>query len=165
MDTGPDQTPREAASFPLDSRQPMADLRKAVNDFMAAEGRMKARNQRLGRLVVPGGLNGLLKLLSQDEMTSTQLAKASARSPAAVSEQLERLEVKGLIRRRRDDRDGRVVWVSLTSEGREQIAAVVAEWDQVFHQAFAQTSDEELEAAAGVLQTLVDLFDGLGVDE
>jgi DNA-binding MarR family transcriptional regulator len=146
----------------VEAREAMAGLRRAVNDFLASEGRLRSRYQRLGRLLPPAGLGGLVKLLSEDELTSSQLARASARSPAAMSEQLERLEARGIVSRRRDDRDGRVVWVSLTPRGRKEVAAMRADWDQLFHEAFADTSDEELEVASEVLRRLVDLFDSLG---
>lgn len=148
--------------IPADGRPTIESLRRAVNDFLAAEGRLRSRYRRLGRLVPPAGLGGLVRLLTEAEMTSTQLARASARSPAAMSEQLERLEANGVVARRRDDRDGRVVWVSLTANGRDEIARVRDEWDQIFHRAFAETTDADLESASDVLQRLVAIFDSLG---
>lgn len=58
------------------------------------------------------------------EMTPTELADSSMLSLGGISLRLERLEKEGLIRRRRDVHDRRVVHVSLTQRGRILIDTV-----------------------------------------
>lgn len=62
-----------------------------------------------------------LMLLSFSRRGSLPLGKMSARlmvHPASVTNTIDRLERSGLVRRRRDERDGRRVLAEITPEGR-----------------------------------------------
>jgi len=65
----------------------------------------------------------LRELVSNGATTPGTMAKHVALSQATVTGILDRLEIRGLITRRRDTGDKRVVIVDLTEEGRE-----LAEW-------------------------------------
>ncbi len=53
-----------------------------------------------------------------------ELAQAMAQHPGATSRALDELEADGLIRRRRDDRDRRRLWVELTARGHSRYEAM-----------------------------------------
>jgi DNA-binding MarR family transcriptional regulator len=61
----------------------------------------------------------LYKLLTNENLTSAQLAREIAIDPAALTRSLNRLENKGLIHRERSQQDRRVVHLSLTDAGRD----------------------------------------------
>ncbi len=53
-----------------------------------------------------------------------ELAQAMAQHPGATSRALDELEADGLVRRRRDARDRRKLWVELTARGHSQYEAM-----------------------------------------
>jgi len=58
-------------------------------------------------------------------LTAGQLVAASMVTGGAVTNRIDRLERRGYVRRERDDKDGRVVWVVLTDEGRAVVDAAL----------------------------------------
>lgn len=72
----------------------------------------------------------------------SDVAGELALTPATVSDSVAALERKGLIRRRRDARDGRIVRVSLTPAGAE-VAARSAVWPDMLLSAIDTLSPEE----------------------
>lgn len=66
----------------------------------------------------------LFKLWMCEGLTSAILAREIAIDPAALTRSLNRLEIKGLIRRERSTQDRRVVHLSLTDAGREVVQHV-----------------------------------------
>ena len=84
----------------------------------------------------------LYKLLMNEGQTSAQLAREIAIDPAALTRSLNRLEIKGLIRRDRSAQDRRVVHLSLTPAGRnvaQHVPSVLAEVLNGHLQGFSQT--------------------------
>jgi len=59
-------------------------------------------------------------------LRTSEIEAATSVTAGAISQRLDRLEARGLVRRTRNDRDKRVVHVSLTKKGRDLIDAVVA---------------------------------------
>lgn len=57
------------------------------------------------------------------ELTPGELDRALLRSSGTTTHRLKKLEERGLISRRRDEEDGRVLWVRLTEAGYELQAA------------------------------------------
>ncbi|GAA0352813.1 MarR family transcriptional regulator [Actinoallomurus spadix] len=104
-------------------------------------------------------LLGALQRVGRD-LTPTQLARETFSSGAAVTKRLRRLEERGLVERRADERDRRVARVSLTEEGRRLIARLVPE--QVGYEASllsALGTDRQRELA-DVLSELLVLLEG-----
>ena len=67
----------------------------------------------------------LCRLFNQDGLTQSELADQLSVQAATVTNMLQRMEETGLVRRRRDDDDNRLVRVNLTEAGREREQAVV----------------------------------------
>ena len=59
-------------------------------------------------------------------LRTSEIETASPVTAGAISQRLDRLEQRGLVRRRRDQTDRRVIHVSLTGEGRRLIDGIVA---------------------------------------
>ena len=57
------------------------------------------------------------------ELTPGELDRELLSSSGTTTHRLKRLEERGLVTRRRDEEDGRVLWVQLTDAGRELQAA------------------------------------------
>ncbi|SET49623.1 MarR family winged helix-turn-helix transcriptional regulator [Paenibacillus sp. NFR01] len=63
----------------------------------------------------------VLELLQErDAMKPSDLAPHLATSPAAVTMLLDRMEKHGLIARERDEADRRIVWISITDNGKRE---------------------------------------------
>lgn len=59
-------------------------------------------------------------------LRTRQIEQATSVTAGAISQRLDRLEARGLVRRERDERDRRVIHVSLTKRGRHLVDGVVA---------------------------------------
>jgi DNA-binding MarR family transcriptional regulator len=59
-------------------------------------------------------------------LRTSEIEAATMVTAGAVSQRLDRLEARGLVRRIRDDGDRRVIYISLTTHGRELVDGVVA---------------------------------------
>jgi DNA-binding MarR family transcriptional regulator len=60
----------------------------------------------------------------EDELTITQVAELLGRSVSVVSRLLDQLVVRGMVRRREDERDRRVKRVAITEQGRTLVATL-----------------------------------------
>ena len=59
-------------------------------------------------------------------LRTSQIEEATSVTAGAISQRLDRLQARGLVRRERDAGDKRVIHVSLTKKGRDLIDSVVA---------------------------------------
>jgi DNA-binding MarR family transcriptional regulator len=71
---------------------------------------------------------------------------------------LDHLAAVGLVERIRSDRDKRIVLTSLTDRGREVIEERQAQYEPRWRAALSEFDDDELVAAAAVLERLAQLF-------
>jgi len=72
----------------------------------------------------------LYKLAQNEDITMAHLARDFQIDPAAMSRSLDRIEIKGLVQKRRSLVDRRVIHLELTEEGREvaeKVKGVIAE--------------------------------------
>ena len=94
-------------------------------------------------------------------MSLRDLAEAADLSPASVTEMLEGLAAAGLVERRRSNNDRRVVFTSLTEDGRGLVEERRARFEPRFRAAIEEFSEEDLLVAASVLDRLRDFFEQL----
>src|SRR5881394_1952467 len=66
----------------------------------------------------------LCKLFAQDGMTQSEIGQQLSVQGATVTDMLQRMEETGLVTRRRDPDDNRLVRVYLTDNGRHQERAI-----------------------------------------
>lgn len=100
----------------------------------------------------------ILFLNGKDAQTLSQLSNALSRTRCTVTGLVDRLESKGLVRRKRSRKDRRLVYVSLTDKGRELAAElmekVVPEISQLEEKIMGMFTDSEAVALYNALSKL-----------
>jgi MarR family transcriptional regulator, organic hydroperoxide resistance regulator len=97
----------------------------------------------------------LCRLYRNEGMTQSEIADRLSVQGATVTSILQRLEEAGLIRRRRDPADNRLVRVYLTDAGRQKERAITEQFLQLEDAMFAGISDEERALARRLLQQIL----------
>ncbi|MEV4177440.1 MarR family transcriptional regulator [Nonomuraea sp. NPDC049709] len=92
-------------------------------------------------------------------LTPAELMRASMVTSGAVTQRLDRLESRGLVKRTPSESDGRGVHVTLTEEGYALIERVLPDHLATEHRVLAALSGERREDLA---RTLRDLLESLG---
>ena len=128
---------------------------------MAAVRRLRRREtQRPGELT-DAQYSLLFSLRDQSQMSVRDLADAADLSPASVTEMLDGLAAARLVERHRSDRDRRVVFTSLTEDGRGLVEERRARFEPRLRAAMDGFSEHDLLVASSVLDRLRDLFEEL----
>lgn len=117
--------------------------------------------KRLSRL---GGLTPLQLLILQvlqmeREITASGLAKQVSLSQAALSGVLERLESRGLLARRRDEKDRRKQWLLLEDAGRDVLRTAPPLLPEYVMTRFAELPEWERHAVLAGLLRAAELFE------
>lgn len=138
-------------------------LRSAVSRLLAADRRLRSREQQQAA----GGLSSthlraLHLLTEEDEATVGALAKAADLTPASMTVAVDQLETRGLVTRRRDLRDRRQCFVTLTPSGRQEVEEKQQYWRNRMAELFADVPGQKIAASIGVLERLVEVMEGLG---
>jgi DNA-binding MarR family transcriptional regulator len=153
-----------AAAKPVLS-EPMTAVGLSFKAAMGAVRRLRGREtQQLDRLSY-AQYSLLFGLADKTELPASQLAAVADLAPATVTQMLDHLESDGLVARVRSERDKRVVLVSLTGRGRQEVEQRRARFEGRWREALSDFSDEELTAAAAVLDRLRQLFSDFEGDE
>jgi DNA-binding MarR family transcriptional regulator len=105
---------------------------------------------------MPSSRFALMRLLANaaGDVGVTDLARQLGINPAAVTRQVQELEVEHLVKRRADPRDGRRSYVALSPKGRKQFEAIHARTHELESSLAAVLGAEEMERAAVVLSKL-----------
>ncbi|MFE2036833.1 MarR family winged helix-turn-helix transcriptional regulator [Streptomyces scopuliridis] len=93
------------------------------------------------------------------ELTPGRIARETFASGAAVTKRLRRLEERGLIARRPDDRDRRVTHLSLTADGRELLDRLLPEqlgYEAALLDGLGTRNQERLAGSLGELLVLLE---------
>jgi DNA-binding MarR family transcriptional regulator len=124
-----------------------------------------ARSSLLTRLLMRSGSReltrtelGLLSTLAQQPRRITQLAESEALTQPAISKLVDKLADRDLVERGRATDDGRVVLVSISSEGLSLLASVRTQTRALLREVAAELSDDDLGAlvtAGEVLERLI----------
>ena len=96
----------------------------------------------------------LHQLYQTDEINQSTLQKVVNIDGAAITRHLKQLEADGMVARRRNPADNRVIFVSLTEEGREKIIGYRKENAGFVQQMLQDFTPEEVEALAGMLSRM-----------
>jgi MarR family transcriptional regulator, temperature-dependent positive regulator of motility len=85
----------------------------------------KEWNAQMDAELAPGLTLGQLEVLellqAHEPMKPSELLPHLETTPAAVTTLLDRMERNGLVERKRDERDRRIVWVTMTEVGRSEV--------------------------------------------
>jgi DNA-binding MarR family transcriptional regulator len=140
-------------------RPEIEDLRSALAHMSGAERRLRGRDHsRPGELTF-AQLRALAALGREREMTAGQLARSADLNPATVTAMLDHLEAAGIVKRHRSTSDRRVCNVSLTEDGWQLLEHKLAGWQQRWEEKLAGVSDDDLHAAARVVEQVTGLYD------
>ena len=85
----------------------------------------------------------LCKLYIQDGMTQSEIAQQLGVQGATVTDMLQRMEENGLVTRRRDYDDNRLVRVYLTDEGREKERSITEQFLKLEGHIFENFDEDE----------------------
>jgi len=97
----------------------------------------------------------LLLHASREETSPNRLAPLLGTDTAGVTRLLDRLEAKGLVKRRRNAGDRRSVIVELTEEGRALVPRVAPIFGRVSARLFAGFTEEEVRTLIALLQRML----------
>ncbi len=107
----------------------------------------------------------LLQVLDQHgETTAGQIAAHMGITQATTTSLLHKLEARDLVRRQRGDSDRRQVWLSLTAEGREKLAAAPDGLQEIFKERFENLESWEQAMLVAALERVVALLDAEALD-
>ncbi|MCO5091451.1 MarR family winged helix-turn-helix transcriptional regulator [Bosea sp. (in: a-proteobacteria)] len=108
-------------------------IEKSVGRALLVTARLhrSRMGERLNGLGLFPGQEQALKALQEAPMTMGELAALLRVKPPTVSKTIGRLSLQGLVAREGGNRDGRLVQVALTEEGRKTAAELDAVWNAV----------------------------------
>ncbi|WP_203339139.1 MarR family winged helix-turn-helix transcriptional regulator [Planococcus beijingensis] len=96
----------------------------------------------------------LSQLYQTDEINQSTLQKAVNIDGAAITRHLKQLEAGGMVARRRNPADNRVIFVSLTEEGRKQIVEYRKENMGFVKQMLHDFTPEEVDVLSDMLDRM-----------
>lgn len=91
--------------------------------------------------------------------TSTEIANAFGIGKSAVTNQVNRLYKKGLIKRIRDEKDRRNIYLKVTAEGKKLVNFTEIELIRAFTPLLSQFEDDEISRFIHSLERLARLMD------
>ncbi len=97
----------------------------------------------------------LCRLFVQDGMTQSDIAEQLSVQGATVTNMLQRMEETGLVTRRRDEADNRLVRVNLTEAGRERERAITEQLIKLERAVFEGISDSDRVALRHLLNQML----------
>ena|SRR5687768_10308814 len=97
----------------------------------------------------------LCRLFDHDGMTQSEIAEQLAVQGATVTNMLQRMEEAGLVARRRDPEDNRLVRVYLTDTGRKQERAITEQFMKVEEAIFEGLGPQERSMLRGMLKKML----------
>ena len=93
-------------------------------------------------------------------LTPTELMRSAMVTSGAVTQRLDKLEARGLVKRTPDEADGRGVRVGLTDAGGELIDRVLPDHVETEHRILAALGAGERDELAATLRTLLESLGG-----
>lgn len=98
----------------------------------------------------------LSQLYKVDEINQSTLQKLVNIDGAAITRHLKQLEASGMVTKRRNPEDNRVIFVSLTDDGRERIIEYRKENTGFVKQMLHDFTTEEVDSLSDMLQRMQD---------
>jgi len=104
-------------------------------------------------------LGCLLALRESGPITSARLAKQVYLSPSTIVGIIDRLEEKGLVQRKRDEKDRRLIHIIITSAAERLIAAAPSLLQDTLAKGLVELPEAEQIAITSALEKLVELME------
>ena len=144
-----------------DKEAALRELGEAYSGVARAQRRLRGRDaMQPGRLTAPQ-VNLLRPLASNGPMSSGQLAEAAGLTPATTTHMLDQLAVAGVVERKRQEDDKRVVITSLTDTGIKMLTERTAEMTVAWDRELEGFNAEELQHASAVIKAICAFVDDL----
>jgi len=102
-----------------------------------------------------GQVTVLCRLFERDGMTQSEIADRLSVQGATITNMLQRMEEAGLVSRRRDPQDNRLVRVYLTDKGRSKERSIVEQAFRVEQSVFEGLSDEERAVLRSMMKVML----------
>lgn len=96
---------------------------------------------------------------THDSSTSTEIAQAFGIGKSAVTAQINRLFDKGLVERKRDEKDRRIVYLGVTDKGAEFIDFTEVELHKVLGKHLSHFDKDEIHTFIEALEKLAKLME------
>ena len=106
--------------------------------------------------------NLLCRLFVQDGMTQSEIAEQLSVQGATITNMLQRMEEAGLVTRRRDPDDNRLVRVYLTDLGRKQERAITEQFTRVEQAVFEGHDHQERAVLRRMMKQMLNNMDTEG---
>ena len=100
----------------------------------------------------------LIRLCEKDRLTQKELAQDTYFEQSNLTLMLDKLELKGLVKREPKENDRRAYLVTITTKGRELQDELILLGEKVIERAFKGVSPEQKEEMSHLLQTIA--YDG-----
>lgn len=98
----------------------------------------------------------LLKLIAlQDTCKAADIAHILDISPSAATTILDRLYKSGWIEKKRSEKDRRIVWLTLTDNGKEILSKIEVKRIHLLEKQFEALREDELDTVCGVFKKLL----------
>ena len=141
---GPDANERGEPDQPADRGQRVEALLDELTSQTPAEAIRFMRRWHAGPLSLIH-LHVMTLLQADGSIPMRSLAESLGVSQATATGIVDRMEQRGLVERRRDDDDRRVIRVQLAADGRELLAKVAADRRQKLGYLLSELTDDELD--------------------
>ncbi|MFP1631180.1 MarR family winged helix-turn-helix transcriptional regulator [Zhengella sp. ZM62] len=99
-----------------------------------------------------------------DRVAPKTIAAQAGVGQATATTLIDKLERRGLVSRTRGQRDKRIVWVSVTEEGRAVLAAAPDPLQRIFARQFSDLPDWEQAMVLSVLERVGDMLNAGDID-
>ena len=99
----------------------------------------------------------IMGMLSRGSMSVTELANSLMMTKSQMTHLIDQLVGQGIVERRPDEKDRRVINLSLTEHGGVLLADAKRKVQETIRQALAGLSADDLRAMSGALETLKDI--------
>lgn len=141
----------------------LKDLADWYNRYMEASMLVTRRMNEEMLEEAPGNMTSeqyqiLRYIFKNGECTSTELSDTFRVGRSSVTAMITRLADRGLLARRRDESDRRMVYLSLTPEGRQYFSAAEDKVQQVVSSYLNHFEEQEVEAFIATFEKLANLL-------
>lgn len=99
-----------------------------------------------------------------DRISPKEIASRAGVGQATATSLVDKLEARGLVARTRGLRDRRVVWVAVTTAGREMLTSAPDPLQRVFSQQFGALKDWEQSMIVSALERVGDMLNAGSID-
>ncbi len=127
----------------------------------ACKGLRDLLHARMEAIGLPRGQGMILRRIGEEEgLPQTELAQRAMIRAATLTRLLQRLEQAGLVERRPDPRDQRMVRVFLTAHGRAKLRQVQAIWQDIERDLSEVFTPQERQTLVSLLARLEERWRG-----